>query len=69
MWNAAIPCMLTIVVGLLVSLVTGPQNPRTLNPQLISPAMRGLFSWWPKYVVNFIDNLGIGAEYVSGTTK
>ena len=65
MWNAAISCMFTFVVGALVSLAYKPQNPKTLNPDLISPALPHLFSAWPKKVQDFIKNLEIGSEYVS----
>ena len=64
MWFSAIPCMWTIVVGSLVSLYK-PQDPKTLMPELISPAFRKLFTFWPKPVINFIDNLKIGCNYVS----
>jgi len=63
MWFSAIPCMWTIVVGSLVSLYK-PQDPKTLMPELISPAFRKLFTFWPKPVINFIDNLKIGCNYV-----
>jgi hypothetical protein len=65
MWNAAISCMFTFVVGALVSLPYKRQNPKTLNPDLISPALPHLFSAWPKKVQDFIKNLEIGSEYVS----
>jgi len=57
--------MFTFVVGALVSLAYKPQNPKSLNPDLISPALPHLFSAWPKKVQDFIKNLEIGSEYVS----
>jgi Na+/proline symporter len=64
LWNAAISTMFTFVVGAAVSMFTKPQNPRTLNPDLISPALPGLFCWWPKQVREYIDSLQIGSDYV-----
>ncbi len=64
MWNAAISCMFCFVVGVIVSLMWKPQNPKTLNPDLISPALPKLFSWWPKAVLKYIESLKIGSEYV-----
>ncbi len=66
MWFSAIPCMWTIVVGTVVSFLTGPQDPKTLNPKLISPALGGLFSFWPRKIRDFFNkDLQIGINYVS----
>jgi hypothetical protein len=64
MWNAAISCMFTFVVGMIVSMFTKPQNPKTLNPDLISPALYQIFKPWPKQVNEYITSLQIGSEYV-----
>jgi len=39
MWYSLIGFSVTIFVGLIVSFLTGKQDPRTLDPQLISPAI------------------------------
>ena len=69
MWFSAIPCMMCVVVGIIVSLITKPQDPKTLNPDLISPALPKLFSWWPfigKRVGDWFKNgIGLGIQYVS----
>ena len=66
MWFSAIPCMMTIVVGTIVSLIHKPQDPKTLNPKLISPVLPQLFQWWPKFtgVYDYILSLKIGSQYV-----
>ncbi|CAG0884607.1 unnamed protein product [Darwinula stevensoni] len=37
MWYSAVACFTVIIVGLLVSFLTGAQDPKTLNPNLICP--------------------------------
>ena len=68
MWFSAIPTMWCLVVGSLVSLWK-PQDPKKLNPELISPAFRKLFSFWPwigPKITDYIDNkLQIGVNYVT----
>ncbi|CAG7836014.1 unnamed protein product [Allacma fusca] len=48
MWYSMIACIVVLVVGLTVSFLTGPQDPRKLSPELISPPinamMKKLFS-------------------------
>lgn len=66
MWFSAIACMTCIVVGIIVSFLTGPQDPKKLNPDLISPAFKKLFAWWPKFIRNKIDAIDIGSEFVPG---
>jgi hypothetical protein len=60
--------MWCLVVGSLVSLYK-PQCPKKLNPELISPAFRKLFAFWPwigPKITDYIDNtLQIGVDYVS----
>ena len=72
MWFSAIPCLMCLFVGALVSLYK-PQDPKKLNPELISPAFRKLFSWWPiigPKIENYIDNtLQIGINYVRSFSK
>jgi hypothetical protein len=68
MWFSAIPTIWCLVVGSLVSLYK-PQCPKKLNPELISPAFRKLFAFWPwigPKITDYIDNtLQIGVDYVS----
>ena len=64
MWYAAIPCLWTIVVGTLVSFMSKPQDPKTLNPDLISPGLYQIFKPYPKIIRDFITDLGIGSKWV-----
>ena len=60
-----IPCIWTIVVGTLVSFLTKPQDPKTLNPDLISPGFYQVFGGcWPKFINNYLIGLGIGSKWV-----
>lgn len=43
LWYSAIGCILTVVVGLAISLVTGLQNPADLDQDLLSPPIAALF--------------------------
>ena len=65
MWYAAIPCMVTITLGTIISFLYKPQDPKKLKPDLISPALPKLFSIWPKFtgVHQFFKGLQIGTEY------
>ena len=69
MWFSAIPCLLTIVIGIIVSFAYKPQSPKKLNPDLISPALPKLFAWWPFVggrISDWFENgIGLGIEYVS----
>ena len=69
MWFSAIPCMLCLTIGIAVSFISKPQNPKKLNPDLISPMLPKLFSWWPfvgaKIGDWFENGIGLGIEYVS----
>ena len=69
MWFSAIPCLMCITIGSIVSFACKPQDPKSLNPDLISPMLPKLFSWWP-LVGRKIDHwyktdLSLGVEYVS----
>ena len=65
MWFSAIPCMMTIVLGTVISLLHKPQNPKTLNPKLVSPVLLDLFKWWPKFtgIYDYFVGLKIGSQY------
>ena len=66
MWFSAIPCIWTVVVGTIVSLLFKPQDPKTLNPDLVSPGFYHVFSFWPKFtgINKYIKSLGIGSLWV-----
>lgn len=50
MWYSAIGGSLTIIIGLIVSFMTKPQDPRELNPKLISPPIDRFVRWlFPQY--------------------
>lgn len=53
MWYSATGCFTVIVVGMIISLITGTQNVRKLDPRLVSP---GVF--WFKRFIPKIDGLG-----------
>lgn len=44
-WYSAIGSCLTVLIGLIISFLSGPQDPRKLNPKLISPAVDGFVRW------------------------
>ncbi len=82
MWNAAIACMFCFVVGAAVSLIYKPQDPKKMNPELISPGLYSMFKFWPTFkflparfqkfrkyldVNQFLENLEVGKEFVSYT--
>ena len=52
-------------ISFLSSFLTGPQDPKKLNPDLVSPAFKKLFAWWPKFIRDRIDAIDIGSEFVS----
>eukprot|EP00095_Tigriopus_kingsejongensis_P004642 maker-scaffold29_size597861-snap-gene-0.10 protein:Tk04642 transcript:maker-scaffold29_size597861-snap-gene-0.10-mRNA-1 annotation:"hypothetical protein DAPPUDRAFT_330864" len=64
MWFSAIACNTCIIVGIVVSLLTTPQDPKTLNPDLISPWFKRIFAIWPRFIRDRIYDLDIGSQYV-----
>lgn len=46
-----------VIVGAVASGVSKPQDPRTLNPELITPAVRKIFHW--------VAKVEIGCNFVS----
>ena len=56
--------MTCMVVGTIVSFLTKPQDPKTLNPDLISPVFKDLFGCWPKFIRRWIEDIDIGSKYV-----
>lgn len=65
MWFSTIAVMTCFTVGSIVSFLTRPQDPKKLNPDLISEILPKLFGGcWPKAVKKYIYSLDIGSEYV-----
>ncbi len=64
MWFSAVPCIWTLVVGSLISFLYKPQDPKMLNPELVSPGLKSLLSFWPKPICTWVDKLKIGLHYV-----
>lgn len=48
MWYSACGCFTVIIVGLIVSAVTGLQDPRKLNPNLICNVGNTIFCFLPE---------------------
>ncbi|KAK4008520.1 Uncharacterized protein APZ42_013873 [Daphnia magna] len=63
MWYSACGCMTVIVVGLIVSAFTGPQNPRKLNPGLVCNTGNTIYWFLPKKAKEFL-RFHVGDEYV-----
>ena len=68
MWFSAVPCLTCIAIGIIISFFTNAQDPKKLNPDLISPMLPSLFSWWPfvgEQLGNWFEkSIGIGSQYV-----
>lgn len=50
LWYSALGCMTTLLVGLLVSVVTGVTDPATVPIDLISPPVITLLNSLPDYI-------------------
>ncbi|XP_062591301.1 sodium-coupled monocarboxylate transporter 1-like [Saccostrea cucullata] len=50
LWYSATAVLFVVVVGLLVSLVTGPEDPKKLDPKLICPLFDILFPYLPEKI-------------------
>lgn len=55
MWYSAIGYLVTVLLGLVVSLLTGMEDPRNLNEDLMSPPVRNLLQRLPKRVKEFLN--------------
>ncbi|KAL3876630.1 hypothetical protein ACJMK2_034448 [Sinanodonta woodiana] len=53
-WYAGLAVFTAVVVGLIVSLLTGPTKPSTLNPKLICPFFDVFFPWLPNKWLKFL---------------
>ena len=63
MWYSTVASTVVVVVGMLVSLATGPQDPRRLDPRLIIP-LGDKFKFLPQSWRKFL-NFDVGVNYVS----
>ncbi|XP_065561213.1 LOW QUALITY PROTEIN: sodium-dependent multivitamin transporter-like [Artemia franciscana] len=63
MWYSTIGCFTVIIVGIIVSFLTGAQDPRKLNPELICPVYKKLYCCFPKKWKEFL-RFNVGDEYV-----
>ena len=64
MWYSTVASSVVVLVGMLVSLATGAQDPRRLDPRLIIPLgdkLRFLPDRWRTFL-----NFDVGSDYVSG---
>nr|XP_034311781.1 sodium-coupled monocarboxylate transporter 1 [Crassostrea gigas]XP_034311782.1 sodium-coupled monocarboxylate transporter 1 [Crassostrea gigas]XP_034311783.1 sodium-coupled monocarboxylate transporter 1 [Crassostrea gigas]XP_034311784.1 sodium-coupled monocarboxylate transporter 1 [Crassostrea gigas] len=50
MWYSATAVLFVVVVGLIVSFLTGPQDPKELDPRLICPLFDILFPYLPEKI-------------------
>ena len=64
MWYSAVGCLTVIVVGMIVSAVTGFQNAKKLDPNLICNTGQTLFWFMPENVKEFL-RFNVGDEFVS----
>lgn len=48
MWYSAIGYLVTVILGLIVSLLTGAENPENLNEDLLSPPIREILQKLPR---------------------
>jgi len=66
MWYSAVACIWALVVGILISLIK-PQDLRSLDPRLITPALKPMVAWWPgragTWVVSKIEEIGADLNF------
>jgi len=66
LWYSAIGCVLTMLVGLIVSFITGAQNPADVDQDFLSPPIAAMFRLQTKPPastnVQGIANLGLELE-------
>lgn len=63
-WNAALSVFIVLVVSIVTSLLTNPQDPRTLNPNLIGRPFDVLCPWISKKILDSLA-FNVGEDYVS----
>lgn len=65
-WYPVFSFMVTFIVGIVASFITGSEDLRTINPKLISPAVDTLMRWiLPEHVLKAIGWTDIGAQFKS----
>ena len=64
-WFAGLALLTCMLLGTLVSFFTSAQDPRKLNPKLISPAVALLARLIPEPIAKFFPKLELGSDYVS----
>lgn len=55
MWYSAIGYLVTVILGVVVSLLTGPEDPHNLNEDLLSPPVLDLLHKLPSYVKEAVN--------------
>jgi len=63
LWYSAVGCLTVVIVGMIVSAITGFQNPRKLNPDLICNTGENLFSFLPSGVREFL-RFNVGDDFI-----
>ena len=54
MWYSGVACFTVLIVGGFVSLATGRNRGKTVDPELLCPAVESFFGCWPKSVRSFL---------------
>lgn len=61
MWYSAIGCSTVVIVGLIVSFITGPKQGCDMDPRLFSPFFETIFFWLPPSIRKQL-RFGVGYE-------
>ncbi|XP_046639502.1 sodium-coupled monocarboxylate transporter 1-like [Daphnia pulicaria] len=64
MWYSTVGCFTVIIVGLIVSAITGLQDPRKLNPGLICNTGETIYWFLPKNMKEFL-RFQVGDDYIA----
>lgn len=64
LWYSAVGCFTVVIVGMIVSALTGFQNPRKLDPDLICNTGETMFFFLPRGVKEFL-RFNVGDDFVS----